>query len=185
LRRWQAVSKDPPRHVALRRRRKDAAARPATKAESPAVRGIAYGFIAPAQRQEAQGTALPTQPDGEDGGATGKGHDPRSESSNAIALLGYSPGVVFDANAGYKITGRYQHDGALGRLLGLPEDRVMVVAKGTQADPTVLTAARDLGARVVSNDRFRDWVEAYPEVLDPGHVVRGGYRGGKLWLDLR
>jgi len=99
--------------------------------------------------------------------------------------LGYSPGVVFDANAGYKITGRYQHDGALGRLLGLPEDRVMVVAKGTQADPTVLTAARDLGARVVSNDRFRDWAETFPEVLDPGHVVRGGYRGGKLWLDLR
>ena len=93
--------------------------------------------------------------------------------------------MVFDANAGYKITGRYQHDGALGRLLGLPEDRVMVVAKGTQADPTVLTAARDLGARGVSNDRYRDWAETFPEVLDPGHVVRGGYRGGKLWLDLR
>ncbi|MDP4032021.1 MAG: hypothetical protein Q8P60_04055 [Pseudorhodobacter sp.] len=98
--------------------------------------------------------------------------------------LGYSPGVVFDANAGYKITGRYQHDGALGRLLGLPEDRVMVVAKGTPADPTVLTAARDLGARVVSNDRFRDWAETFPEVLEPGHVVRGGYRGGKLWIGL-
>ena len=102
-----------------------------------------------------------------------------------LSGLGFAPGVVFDANAGYKIIGSYQHDGALGRLLGLPEDRVMVVAKGTPADPTVLAAARDLGARVVSNDRFRDWVEAYPEVLDPGHVVRGGYRGGKLWLDLR
>jgi len=102
-----------------------------------------------------------------------------------LSGLGFAPGVVFDANAGYKIIGRYQHDGALGRLLGLPEDRVMVVAKGTPADPTVLTAARDLGARVVSNDRYRDWAETFPEVLDPGHVVRGGYRGGKLWLDLR
>ena len=102
-----------------------------------------------------------------------------------LSGLGFAPGVVFDANAGYKITGRYQHDGALGRLLGLPEDRVMVVAKGTPADPTVLAAARDLGARVVSNDRFRDWIETFPEVLEPGHVVRGGYRGDKLWLDLR
>ncbi|EEW26149.1 NYN domain-containing protein [Rhodobacter ferrooxidans] len=97
--------------------------------------------------------------------------------------LGYAPGVVFDANAGYKITGSYQHDGALGRLLGLPEERVMVVAKGTPADPTILAAARDLGARVVSNDRYRDWAETYPEVLTPGHVLRGGYRDGKLWLD--
>ena len=101
-----------------------------------------------------------------------------------LTKLGFSPGVVFDANAGYKIGDSYQHDGALCRLLGLPEDRVMVVAKGTPADPILLTAARDLGARVVSNDRFRDWAESYPQVNEPGHLVRGGFRDGKLWLDL-
>ena len=101
-----------------------------------------------------------------------------------LTRLGYSPGVVFDANAGYKIGGSYKHDHALGRLLGLPEDRVMVVAKGSPADPMLLAAARDLGARIVSNDRFRDWAADHPEVNEPGHLVRGGYRDGKLWLDL-
>jgi len=36
-------------------------------------RGIAYGFIAPAQRQKAQGNAPPPQPEGEDGGAADRG----------------------------------------------------------------------------------------------------------------
>ena len=89
-----------------------------------------------------------------------------------LVALGFVPGVVFDANAGHKMNGRYQHDGALGKLLGLPEDRVMVVPKGTPADPTNLAAARDLGAQIVTNDRFRDWAEAHPEVTEAGHLVR-------------
>jgi hypothetical protein len=92
--------------------------------------------------------------------------------------------VVFDANAGHKLTGRYKHDHALGKLLGLPEARVMVVDKGTPADPTILAAARDLGARVVTNDRYRDWAETHPEVASAGHLIRGGYRDGHLWLDM-
>ncbi len=101
-----------------------------------------------------------------------------------LSKLGFTPGVVFDANAGYKIAGSYMQENALGRILGLPADRVMVAPSGTPADPMLLTAARDLGARVVSNDRFRDWVALHPEVNEPGHLVRGGYRAGKLWLDL-
>ena len=101
-----------------------------------------------------------------------------------LTEMGFAPAVVFDANAGYKISGRYQHDGALGKLLGLPEDRILVVAKGTPADPKVLAAARDLGARIVSNDRYRDWAEAHPEVSEPGYLIRGGYRDGALWLDV-
>jgi hypothetical protein len=101
-----------------------------------------------------------------------------------LKARGFAPGVVFDANAGYLLTGVYQHDRAFARTLGLPEDRVMVVPKGTPADPLVLTAARDLGARVVSNDRFRDWTGDHPELTTPGHLVRGGYREGKLWLSL-
>ena len=102
----------------------------------------------------------------------------------ALTERGFTPGVVFDANAGYKISDGYKHDRALGHMLGLPEDRVMVVPKGTPADPVVLAAARDLNARIVSNDRFRDWADAYPQVAKPGHLIRGGYRDGTLWLDL-
>ena len=101
-----------------------------------------------------------------------------------LVKLGYTPGVVFDANAGHVLTGRYQHHRAMGKLLGLPEDRVMVVGKGTPADPTILAAARDAGVRIVTNDRYKDWAGDYPEVHTPGHLIRGGYRDGKLWLDL-
>ncbi|MGL5010244.1 MAG: NYN domain-containing protein, partial [Paracoccaceae bacterium] len=100
-----------------------------------------------------------------------------------LTRRGLTPGVVFDANAGYKLSDRYHHDGAFGKMLGLPRDRVFVVPKGTPADGYVLTAARELNARVVSNDRFRDWQEDFPEVTQPGHVIRGGYRDGVLWLD--
>lgn len=96
---------------------------------------------------------------------------------------GYRPGVVFDANAGYKLAGKYKHDNALGKMLGLSADRVMVVPKGTPADPMILASARDLGAKVVSNDRFRDWAETHPEVATPGHVISGGFRDGQVWLN--
>ncbi|MDB5658788.1 MAG: hypothetical protein JWS10_1403 [Cypionkella sp.] len=101
-----------------------------------------------------------------------------------LVHAGYAPGVVFDANAGYKLMGRYKHDYALGKLLGLPADRVMVVDKGTPADPVILASAKALGARIVSNDRFRDWADTHPEISQPGHVIAGGYRNGQVWLDL-
>ena len=96
---------------------------------------------------------------------------------------GFKPGVMFDANAGYLVAGKYQHDHAMARRLGLPTDAVLVVPKGSPADETILIAARDNGARVVSNDRYRDWADRFPQVRTPGHVIRGGYRDGKLWLD--
>lgn len=111
---------------------------------------------------------------------------PRIETVRAVVselmLRGYSPGVVFDANAGYKLGGGYKGERELGRMVGLPQDRVFVVPKGTQADPYLLESARDLGAKVVTNDRFRDWRDAHPEVLEPGFLLRGGYRDGVLWL---
>lgn len=110
--------------------------------------------------------------------------EPLREVLDHLARAGMTAGVVFDANAGYLVAGKYQHDHAFGRMLGLPEDRIMVVPKGTPADPTILTIARDLGARVVTNDRYRDWTADFPEVTRPGFLIRGGYRGGRLWLDL-
>ncbi len=102
---------------------------------------------------------------------------------DALEARGFHPGVVFDANVGYKIGDRYQDDAALARMLGLTENQVLVVPKGTPADPCLLQTARDLGARVVTNDRYRDWAEAHPEVRRPGFLIRGGFRDGSLWLD--
>jgi hypothetical protein len=101
-----------------------------------------------------------------------------------LAALGFSPGIVFDANAGHLLAGRYLHHAAFAGLLGLAEDRVMVVNKGTPADATILAAARDLGAQIVSNDRYQDWRDQHPEVDRPGALIRGGFEDGALWLAL-
>lgn len=96
---------------------------------------------------------------------------------------GFTPGVVFDANAGHKLHGRYMNEADFSLLLDLPESQVFVVPKGTQADPYLLDAARGFDACVVTLDRFRDWAEAHPEVTAPGFLIRGGYRKtGEFWL---
>ena len=103
----------------------------------------------------------------------------------ALTERGYNPGVVFDANAGYKLMGRFTGEHEFARLLGLPQDQIFVVPKGTQADPYLLDFAQELKACIVTNDRFRDWADAHPEVHEPGHLIRGGFRDGNLWLDDR
>lgn len=102
-----------------------------------------------------------------------------------LDALGFTPGVVFDANVGYKLLGRYVDDNDLAHVLGLPGARVFVAGKGTPADPLLLASARKVGARIVTNDRYRDWAETHPEVATPGYLVTGGYRRGELWLDLK
>jgi Zc3h12a-like Ribonuclease NYN domain len=99
-----------------------------------------------------------------------------------LKSLGYVPGVVFDANAGWKLMGRYLHDGDFARLLGVEKRQVLVVPKGTQADPFLLKTAREFGDRIVTNDRFRDWAEAHPKVKEPGFLIRGEMREGKVYL---
>lgn len=102
----------------------------------------------------------------------------------ALERAGFAPGVVFDANAGYKLVGHYLDNRKLAAALGLPEGRVMIVPRGEPADPTLLAAARDHGVRIVTNDKFRDWADSFPEVSQSSTLVRGGYRDGQLWLDL-
>jgi hypothetical protein len=104
------------------------------------------------------------------------------EVLDTLSAQGFAAGVIFDANVGYKISTRYMDDAELAKLLKLPADQVLVVLKGTPADQVIPKSARDLGARIVSNDRYRDWAEAYPEVAEPGFVIRGGFRRGTLWL---
>ncbi len=100
-----------------------------------------------------------------------------------LQAKGFDPGVVFDANAGWKLFGRYLGERELGRLLDLPQDQVLVVPKGSPADPWLLTTAREFGARIVTNDRFRDWATDHPEVARPGFLVRGGLSGDTVWLE--
>lgn len=100
-----------------------------------------------------------------------------------LAQRGLTPGVIFDANVGYKIGDRYQDDAELAGRLGLPAERVLVVPKGEPADDYILRAADRLGTRVVTNDRYRDWAEAHPRVQEPGYLIRGGMRDGQLWLN--
>jgi Zc3h12a-like Ribonuclease NYN domain len=111
---------------------------------------------------------------------------PSLEPVKAVVELliaqGQVPGVVFDANAGWKLRGRYLHDGELARLIGLASRQVLVVEKGTPADPFLLQTAREFRARIVTNDRYRDWADKHPEVLEPGFLIRGGIREGKVWL---
>ena len=95
---------------------------------------------------------------------------------------GFDSFVVFDANVGYKIGNKYQRSATLARYLSLPAEQVVVVQKGAPADPAILAAARQVGARIVTNDRYRDWVADHPEITETGHLIKGGYRDGKLWL---
>ncbi|MGI3164818.1 NYN domain-containing protein [Pseudooceanicola sp. 200-1SW] len=117
----------------------------------------------------------------------GQGPDlgPVQEAVRLLRDRGQVPLVVFDANAGYKLCGRYQGSGALAKRLGMRPGQVRVVPKGTPADEVILQLARQRGARVVTNDRFRDWVDRHPEVAEEGYLLRGGYRAGRLWLDPR
>lgn len=105
-----------------------------------------------------------------------------AEVIREMANRGMTPGVIFDANAGYKVGERYQDDRELSRRLGLPDDRVLVVPKGTPADKYILEAARGLKAKVVTNDRYRDWAEEFPEVAEPGFLLRGGIKDGVVWV---
>jgi hypothetical protein len=109
--------------------------------------------------------------------------DPVKAVVAQLSAQGHVAGVVFDANAGWKLMDRYLHDGDFARLLGLESRQVLVVPKGTQADPFLLETAREFGARIVTNDRFRDWADAHPEVQEPGFLIRGGMRDGAVWLE--
>lgn len=102
-----------------------------------------------------------------------------------LEARGFTPGVIFDANAGYKLFDRYHGAASFAERLNLPSDRVFVVPKGTQADLYILQSARQLGARVVTNDRYRDWQEQFPEVGRRDFLIRGGERDGGVWLSLQ
>lgn len=92
------------------------------------------------------------------------------------------PVIWFDANAGYLVTGHYMGEAAFAHVLGLPRKQVFVAPKGTPADPLILQTAAALSARVVTNDRYRDWRESHPILNDPNRLIRGCWQDGALIL---
>jgi len=102
--------------------------------------------------------------------------------ASALEAQGHRVVVMFDANAGYKLTNRYMNAAALARAMGLNARNVVVSPKGKPADGLLLQIARDQGAPIITNDRFRDWHEAFPHCDQPGRLIRGGYRNGSPYL---
>jgi hypothetical protein len=101
-----------------------------------------------------------------------------------LAAKGFVPHVFFDANVGYKLVGRHVDPGDLARALALPRSQVFVAPSRTPADPLLIAHAIRVRARVVSNDRFRDWRDEFPALGDKGFLVPGRLRGGEVELRL-
>lgn len=107
---------------------------------------------------------------------------PLSQVIQTLRNQGYTPGVVFDANAGWKLFDRFMGSQAFALMLGMHPSQVFVVPKGTQADPYLLDRARTMGVRIVTNDRFRDWSDAHPKVREQGFLIGGTLQDGRVLL---
>ena len=77
---------------------------------------------------------------------------------------GFEPIVVADAALRHQIDDRDEFE----RLVD--EGKIRQAPAGTDADYFILAFARELEASIVSNDRFRDRLEAFPEARD--QVIR-------------
>jgi len=98
----------------------------------------------------------------------------------SLEQAGYAPIVFFDANVGYKVDERYYTEKTLAPLIGVPFEHIVVVASGVIADEMILNCATDLKARIVTNDRFRDWRVTFPHAAKKGTLVRGKWRDGTV-----
>src|SRR5207237_4090630 len=97
-----------------------------------------------------------------------------------LTAKGFVPHVFFDANVGYKLVGRHLDPDALARALALPRSQVFVAPSRTPADPLLIAHALKVRARIVSNDRFRDWREHFPALGGRGCWGAGGGRAGAV-----
>jgi Zc3h12a-like Ribonuclease NYN domain len=77
-----------------------------------------------------------------------------------LAEEGREPIVVVDASL------RHQIDDRAGYEQLVDEGIVRQAPAGTDADYFLLSFARELDARIVSNDRFRDRMKQFPESID-------------------
>jgi hypothetical protein len=83
---------------------------------------------------------------------------------------GLAPVVVADAGLVHRIDDRG------GYLRMVEQGRIRVAPPGEEADALILALAREHDAVVVSNDRFREWAERYPDEVRRrvGFRIRNG-----------
>jgi hypothetical protein len=84
--------------------------------------------------------------------------------SEKLVEEGYEPVIVVDAAL------RHQIDDKAAFEQMVEDGTIRQAPAGTDADYFILSFARELDAVVVSNDRFKDRLEAFPEARE--HVVR-------------
>ncbi len=106
--------------------------------------------------------------DGSNVAHSSEGEKARLENISLIVdkLLeeGFEPIVVADAAL------RHQIDDSSAYERMVEEGKIRQAPAGTDADYFILSFARELDASVVSNDRFRDRQEAFPEARE--RVIR-------------
>lgn len=90
---------------------------------------------------------------------------------------GLEPIVVADAAL------RHQIDDRAGYERLVDDGAVKQAPAGTDADYFILSFARELEAAVVSNDRFRDRIDKYPEVRE--RIIRYMIVAGEVVLERR
>lgn len=99
-----------------------------------------------------------------------------------LVLDGFEPVLWFDANVGYLVRGAYMSPAKLSKALRYPSRRISVAPKGTPADPLLLSEAERLKAPIVTNDRFRDWEERFPQVARQDIFLRGRIENKQVLL---
>jgi hypothetical protein len=93
-----------------------------------------------------------------------EGEQPRLRNielvTEKLIEAGYRPIVVSDAAL------RHQIDEERRYTALIEEGRMRQAPAGTDADYFILSFARELDAAIVSNDRFRDHQDAFPDARD-------------------
>ena len=90
---------------------------------------------------------------------------------------GYEPIIVADAAL------RHQIDEGSAFVNMVEAGEIRQAPAGTDADYFILAFARELEATVVSNDRFKDRVQAFPEIRD--RVIRYMIINGEVVFERR
>ena len=90
---------------------------------------------------------------------------------------GYEPIVLADAAL------RHQIDDGPGFEALVEDGTIKQAPAGTDADYFILSFARELDANIVSNDRFKDRVDAFPEIKQ--RVIRFMIVNGEVVFERR
>ena len=97
-----------------------------------------------------------------------------------LEIRGLEPVVYFDANVGYKLTGKHVKPAVLAADLGLSEDQVIYAPKRVPADEILLAHATRDKLRVVTNDKYLDWKQKFPKVGEKDFLIKGIWKEGSV-----